>query len=489
MQQQQQPQQQAAPQSYYTSSPLPQLVPSGGPASSMLVPLEQGASFATPTTPAPHRHKGATHTPHNTPTGKPPPPLPRSKTPARGTTTTTAAAAAATSTTTNSNGGGGQEGPSKAESMELSSDLSDSGCTSCGEGGQGGDDDVELASNRTDEDSGSTQGEEGGADKGLKGKGKRKYYMYGSHKLIKPIKDIPPRFQLMLAENSAAKARCEGQPIYMQLSPADLLMLEQGETCSGLNADAQCFYPTQAFDAVLVDDSGMATFSSARAASSHPPPIMVPPPPLMQAAGGPAVSVVYSSLPSSSASALPPPAYARPVSVATGDGKLLPVVAAGGGGGGSGSGASAGKGPAAPGPDKRSEELAGPSPGKVVELVTSPRVSVPPPPSVNGPPPFPAPTSMPPPLSAPPLHASTGPGGGGGGKQCFYMYPSHSAGYPSMPATPPQGQSHAPGLSQGQVVYVMNPQGYGAAPPCTAYQPTLMAPPSMGVPCAPVAVQ
>ncbi|XP_070197548.1 uncharacterized protein [Littorina saxatilis] len=468
----QQQQQQSQQQSYLASSPLPQLIPSGPPASSVMMALDQGASFVTPDPP---KHKGHAYT---TPTGAKPTPT--------------------SHTTHNGRGGGssgGQEAVSRSETMEMSSDLSDSGCTSCGEGGQGGEEEVdaqmELASNRTDEDSGSTQGEgEGGSEKGgTRVKGKRKYYMYGPHKLIKPIKDIPPRFQMMLAENSAAKARCEGQPIYMQLSAADLMAIEQGmDPNTGLNADAQCFYPTHQYDAVMVDDSGLTTYSTA----THPPPIMMHPPPVMQVAGGQTqLTVVNTSLTScsSSASALPPPAVyplsaaaAAASSVATvrsGDGKLVSLAA----------NLSTGKGPAHSGHDKRPEEFARPSSGKGADVANSPRVSVSSL-SINGPPhSYPASTSMLPPPPPGPLHAGHAPTSApGGGKQCFYVYPSHSTGYPTMPATPPQGQ----GLSQGQVVYVMNPhQGYGPAPPCTAYQPSLMGPPThtMGMPCPPVAVQ
>ncbi|XP_041358973.1 uncharacterized protein LOC121375536 [Gigantopelta aegis] len=67
-------------------------------------------------------------------------------------------------------------------------------------------------------------------------KGKKKYYMYGSHKLVKPIKEIPPRFQSLLAEMSAAKLRCEGQLIYIQSG------FDQ-DASSHLNVDANCFVP------------------------------------------------------------------------------------------------------------------------------------------------------------------------------------------------------------------------------------------------------
>ncbi|XP_033744093.1 uncharacterized protein LOC117329970 [Pecten maximus] len=50
-------------------------------------------------------------------------------------------------------------------------------------------------------------------------KHRRKYYMYGDLKLVKPIKDIPKRFLNMLAATSAERARCEGEPIILA-SPA-----------------------------------------------------------------------------------------------------------------------------------------------------------------------------------------------------------------------------------------------------------------------------
>ncbi|KAL8613480.1 hypothetical protein ACOMHN_007523 [Nucella lapillus] len=449
-----QQQQQQQPQQSYMTSAMPQVLAGCPPTSTVYVPLDQGASFAGRR-------------------GRPPP-------------------------------GERRRGESRVEGMEMGSDVSDNGFASSGEGGHpGGEEDVDLSSNRTDDDCGSTQGEEGGSDKGgsgssssSKGKGKRKYYMYGPHKLIKPIKDIPPRFQLMLAENSAAKARCEGQPIYMHLSPADFIAMEQPDAGSGLNADAQCFYPGHSYDTIMLDESGLATFATTNGAHHHhhhppPPPIIMPPPhPGMQAGVGTTpVSVVYSSLPSCSSAALPPPTFTRHApprdcsgkGSGVGEGQVVPVVVAGGP-------PSLGKAAASSGPDKRSKELAVASALQVSACSTSASSSPHgclPSFSLSGVPPsaaFPVvSTSMPPPLSAPPLHAGSSAHPPGGGKQCFYVYSSPSAGYPSLPATPAQGPSLSAGpggLSQGQVVYVMNPQGYGPAPPppCTAYQPALMAP-------------
>ncbi|KAL5011268.1 hypothetical protein ScPMuIL_009819 [Solemya velum] len=74
-------------------------------------------------------------------------------------------------------------------------------------------------------------------------KPKRKYYMYGNHKLIKPIKDIPPRFQMMLAETSAAKARCEGQPIIIQSPICHNEDFPPEAYGNSFNPDAKCFIP------------------------------------------------------------------------------------------------------------------------------------------------------------------------------------------------------------------------------------------------------
>ncbi|BFZ14446.1 hypothetical protein BsWGS_17484 [Bradybaena similaris] len=82
-------------------------------------------------------------------------------------------------------------------------------------------------------------------------RGKRRYYMYGSHKLVKPIKEIPLRFQILLAETNAAKARCEGQPIYMQQQHSQQPMYDcvfyptKEGTQPQLNANASCFVPSQ----------------------------------------------------------------------------------------------------------------------------------------------------------------------------------------------------------------------------------------------------
>ena len=112
--------------------------------------------------------------------------------------------------------------------------------------------------------SGDADHDQDSTDAGLEGsakpRGKRRYYMYGTHKLVKPIKEIPLRFQILLAETSAAKARCEGQPIYMQHQQPpqqmyDVVYYQLPETAgtqpqqqqpqAQLNANANCFVPGQ----------------------------------------------------------------------------------------------------------------------------------------------------------------------------------------------------------------------------------------------------
>ncbi|KAK7498700.1 hypothetical protein BaRGS_00010077 [Batillaria attramentaria] len=466
---------------YSPSSPLPQMMPNGMPASHMIA-LEQGQSFTSPDPPR-HESKSTISTQRTHSAGK--------HTPGKSSARDKSA---------------GQEGGSKGENMELSSDMSDSGCASCGEGGLGGEEDadqqMELASSRTDEDAGSTQGEEV-SEKSVRVKGKRKYYMYGPHKLIKPIKDIPPRFQMMLAENSAAKARCEGQPIYMQMSPTDMAIFEQDDGSSGLNADAQCFYPTQPYETVMVEDTGMCTYGSTAVAystpSTQPPPMLVPPPPIVQPGSGQGpVGVVYSCTPHSSAPILAQSIYTRPLPTTSvpaprpGDGKAASV----GSNTSSVNPCTTGKGPANSAGEKWQEEFARPASasarlhGKGADMSSTQHASVSGLPAMSQAPPFPASSSMPPPPSVPPMRVGAAPNSSscaGGGKQCFYVYPSHSAGYTSMPTTPSQGQGPTHNLNPGQVVYVMNPQGY-PGPPCTAYQPTMMATPTH-MPCPPVAVQ
>ncbi|KAL3880038.1 hypothetical protein ACJMK2_032310, partial [Sinanodonta woodiana] len=93
---------------------------------------------------------------------------------------------------------------------------------------------------------------------------RKKYYMYGNHKLVKPIKDIPPRFLSMLAETSAARAHCEGEPIIIPFLPPKPYGMHHyhPEMISGtvtnssqpftkFNPEAQCFIPSSAHSASL----------------------------------------------------------------------------------------------------------------------------------------------------------------------------------------------------------------------------------------------
>lgn len=83
--------------------------------------------------------------------------------------------------------------------------------------------------------------------KDLEKRNRRKFYWYGSHKLIKPIKDIPPRFQLMLAETNAEKARCEGRPIILRQHSDQVDHFNSAATPS-FNPDGQCFLPNLSYD-------------------------------------------------------------------------------------------------------------------------------------------------------------------------------------------------------------------------------------------------
>lgn len=100
-----------------------------------------------------------------------------------------------------------------------------------------------------------------------KPKSKRKFYMYGNLKLVKPIKDIPPKFLSMLTSLSAEKARCEGEPIIIPFLPpkpyrkynkpqsgTDTNSISSTES-HGFNPEAKCFVPG---DSVMHDPSIVA---------------------------------------------------------------------------------------------------------------------------------------------------------------------------------------------------------------------------------------
>ena len=119
-----------------------------------------------------------------------------------------------------------------------------------------------------------------------KPRSKRKYYMYGNHKLIKPVKDIPPRFLSLLAENSAARARCEGEPIIIPFLPPrynrhynnrNQYVRENGSAASGrqfvtenhnaslgttFNPEAKCFVPGETVVTAVPNDPSIIACSN-----------------------------------------------------------------------------------------------------------------------------------------------------------------------------------------------------------------------------------
>ena len=88
---------------------------------------------------------------------------------------------------------------------------------------------------------------------------KKKFYWYGNHKLVKPIKDIPPRFQLMLAETNAEKARCEGRPIILQQDSNPNASSEATRGSTSFNPEAQCFVPHRPYKAKICSNEGLIT--------------------------------------------------------------------------------------------------------------------------------------------------------------------------------------------------------------------------------------
>lgn len=98
---------------------------------------------------------------------------------------------------------------------------------------------------------------------------KKKYYWYGNHKLVKPIKDIPPRFQQMLAETNAEKMRCEGRPIILQ-QQVEQNRNDVNITSTSFNPDAQCFIPNQMFDKMdaNIKDTSLSMTNGANHSSS-----------------------------------------------------------------------------------------------------------------------------------------------------------------------------------------------------------------------------
>lgn len=87
---------------------------------------------------------------------------------------------------------------------------------------------------------------------------KRKFFWYGNHKLVKPITEIPPRFQLMLAETNAEKARCEGRPIILQQDSNQNSEGTRGST--PFNPEAQCFIPHQPYNGKICTKERFSPF-------------------------------------------------------------------------------------------------------------------------------------------------------------------------------------------------------------------------------------
>lgn len=105
-----------------------------------------------------------------------------------------------------------------------------------------------------------------------KPKTKKKYYMYGNLKLVKPIKDIPPKFLSKLSSLSSEKSRCEGEPIIIPCLPPkpyrkynkppnsvqnEAITTKSGSVphTQGFNPEAKCFIPG---DSVMHDPSIVA---------------------------------------------------------------------------------------------------------------------------------------------------------------------------------------------------------------------------------------
>lgn len=149
------------------------------------------------------------------------------------------------SSTKTSSTGSVMSSPSKSEaacsmvSTEEMADCNDSGCDSDGTGSANGDvfkdmeeksqsasveleeklDDYIAQANDNDTDSTTNQSNIAESSNITKQKSKRKFYMYGDLKLVKPIKDIPPRYLKLLSKLSAEKSRCEGDPIIVPFLP------------------------------------------------------------------------------------------------------------------------------------------------------------------------------------------------------------------------------------------------------------------------------
>ncbi|KAL8566730.1 hypothetical protein ACOMHN_050378 [Nucella lapillus] len=449
---------------YRTSSPqIPQGFQSGPPASSMLVPYDPKSSPVI--TQSPVHQTVSSVTVHS----------PRAK-------------ASLHDLKRSQTLSSSSEEKEAKDTMEVASDLSDSGFTSSGEGDGEGEPEAEddLDASIQPDTTPSVEDEEASGQevKTVKGKGKRKYYMYGQHKLIKPIKDIPPRFLQLLNTMKAAKERCQGQPVYMLAPPAEYT--HPGQDQGGcLNAEAQCFYPRQQYNVCVAGGPGSLTFGNAEAPTRHPPPPTVPPPPslpnygtqlppstMLISSGGQGSGVVQTA-PLPPPTSLPPPPLLPPVdvrslSLGTSD-KTIPLACC----------QSSVKSSLSAETDNRCTKCApcqteNASGLSLVPVGVNPRPAVP---NMSSSVP-----SVPPPNFLPVSVCSSSICAEEQSRMGYYVYPS-----PSLP--PLQGAANpGPGLPPlGQVTYVMNPVAYGPPPSCVTYPPPVMY--SRPVPCPPVAVQ
>ncbi|XP_076467709.1 uncharacterized protein LOC143298697 isoform X2 [Babylonia areolata] len=426
-----------------------------------------------------------------------------------------------------STGSSSQEKEMK-DPMEMASDVSDSGFTSSGEGEgeQGGEEDLDPSSSSSSVQRDPTkpssseddpaapqqdQGEEedgeggGGGARAVKEKGKRKYYMYGTHKLIKPIKDIPPRFLQLLSDMKVAKERCQGQPVYVLEPPEQQLTLDEDAAAATLNAEAQCFYPRHPFGVCLAGGAGyyVPTSTSAPPPASHPPPHVVPPPPTMTSFGG-QVSAPPSALPSSGgygqdsslqyslASSMPPPpppplppvyVHGPCVGSVPVAGRIVPHMG--------------GETPATKSAAPSSEADRGQAPRVPSPSHKTQHAPETPGPSVGVGPPHAAPATSAGLPSGPPPKANPASGGtclsnGAGAEKPrvnYYLY--HQSQTSTLTTLGAHGTGQAPAGPQGQVAYVVTPPAYGPPPSSVTYPPPVVGFPSYptSIPCPPVAVQ
>lgn len=84
-------------------------------------------------------------------------------------------------------------------------------------------------------------------------KPRRKYYMYGNLKLVKPIKDVPKRFMDLLKSMSAEKSRVEGEPIILAVPQHHFKVGKVSN--SQFNPNAPTFVPGSHGDRVSVNNS------------------------------------------------------------------------------------------------------------------------------------------------------------------------------------------------------------------------------------------